>query len=122
MKSLSELSKSELESLITNSNLNGKSININDPIFDCATCGEKGASYYYICDMCQEVDTISNRPKCRAELFSALGETNLLKTCEAYLDECENKEIDSDTEHFIFEEVMGFIYGKDIWSYVNGLK
>lgn len=45
--------------------------------------------------------------------------TRLKAILEEYLDECERGDEDTDTDHFIMEEVVSAFYGKDVWKYVN---
>lgn len=63
-----------------------------------------------------------SRPKCNPDLLPLLKDSALLTTCERYLDEEENGDCDTDTKHYIFEEVMNLIYSKDVWDYLKSLR
>lgn len=39
--------------------------------------------------------------------------------CETYLQEVENGESDTDTEHFIFEAAMELVYSESVWNWIN---
>lgn len=46
--------------------------------------------------------------------------TNLRDTCKGYLNELHEKGYaNEDYSHYIFEEAMNAIYGKDVWKFIN---
>jgi hypothetical protein len=59
----------------------------------------------------------ASRPK---PIISGSPVDNLLKVCEIHMDEIEIGEgTDSDSEHYIYEETMKFVYGPDVFDWVN---
>ena len=46
--------------------------------------------------------------------------TNLIDTCKGYLKELNDKGYaNEDYSHYIFEEAMNAIFGKDVWIFIN---
>lgn len=46
--------------------------------------------------------------------------SGLISLCKSYLNEVEQRKYpDSNTQHYIFEEAMKAVYGKDVWDYIN---
>ena len=63
---------------------------------------------------------IVTRPKVKEQFANIPELKSLIETCEEHLTEIENhEEEDSDTPHYIYEEVMQVLYGKDIFKWMN---
>lgn len=45
--------------------------------------------------------------------------SDVIEICEQYINEIFHKELDEDTENFIFEAALKAVYGNDIFNYVN---
>ncbi len=43
----------------------------------------------------------------------------LICILEEYLDECERGDEDTDTTHYIFEEALMAVYGRNVFDYAN---
>jgi len=46
----------------------------------------------------------------------------LKKQCQAYIDYVASDDYheDNDRDHYIFEEAMEAVFGKDVWKFING--
>jgi hypothetical protein len=45
--------------------------------------------------------------------------TRLISTCQHNIKEIGEGRSDTDTAHYIYEEAMTAVYGKDVWKWVN---
>ena len=46
--------------------------------------------------------------------------TGLINTCQIYIDDAsEHGRVDEDTAHYVFEEAMKALYGKDVFTWIN---
>lgn len=62
-----------------------------------------------------------NRPKPN-KYFERRHFEQLEELCELMIDERESGTEDTDTKHYIYEEVLNLIYGKEIWNYFKYLR
>jgi len=43
----------------------------------------------------------------------------LVRLCSQYIDDILSGDLDSDLEHYIFEEAMEVVFGRDVWKWIN---
>ena len=60
----------------------------------------------------------------RPQLIATPDIARLVETTEAYMTELGalepgNTSVDSDYDHYIYEEVMTALYGKAVWGFIN---
>ncbi|MEK6881970.1 MAG: hypothetical protein AABY22_20295 [Nanoarchaeota archaeon] len=47
----------------------------------------------------------------------------LIELCEDYIRQLEEeKYVDEDTEHYIFEVAMEAVFGKEVWKWINNIE
>ncbi len=71
-------------------------------------------------------EELAKRAKAKKEaMFPPIANpdlTSLIKTCQANINEMLADEEDTDTEHYIYEEAMQAIFGKDVFNRIREAK
>lgn len=57
----------------------------------------------------------SQRPKPRKNIQIAA----IVDYCESYMDALQSGEYRDDDDHYLFEFVVGHVYGKEVWDWIN---
>lgn len=51
--------------------------------------------------------------------YTAIDWSDVIEICEQYIDEISHKELNENTENFIFEAALKAVYGDNVFNYVN---
>jgi len=76
----------------------------------------KALSTYTVEDLLEEVEARKQDKPSPLDVYNVI---TLRQLCVDYIERFDSYKHDDDIEHYIFEEALKMIYGKDIFNWVN---